>query len=316
MSDLLSVVNGIVSALEATKTSIDNILLDSELPTLVSELVAKSGLEIEGVSLLSLKNHLLLSYLNSLVLVVLAHLERMSGDVEDLKLKAVQSSVVLRVTLEKGIKPLEKKLSYQLDKMVRTYNRMLEDEEKAKTAAESRAEANSDESEEESDSESDSDDDALAHRPDAAALAKMAKPASTNQAYKPPKISAVAPPTETEKPKSSKKLQSMEEFLQENSDMPSTEVSIGSSIVDHGRGGVKTSKDRQREAEIQAYEESNFTRLPSTMTKKSFKQKEAEKRNNFAGEDWLMFNNKRSLEESTSRKRKPTTAWDKVKRRK
>lgn len=107
----------------------------------------------------------------------------------------------------------------------------------------------------------------------------------------------------------------MEEYLAESSDLPQAESSIGATIVDHGRGGVKTSRDKQKEKEIQRYEESNFTRLPSTATKKTFKQKMAERANTFAGEDWSMFNNKRDLKDGTSRKRKAGTAWDRVKRR-
>ncbi|KAM9917118.1 hypothetical protein OXX59_009553, partial [Metschnikowia pulcherrima] len=74
------------------------------------------------------------------------------------------------------------------------------------------------------------------------------------------------------------------------------------------------SRDKQKEMELQRYEESNFTRLPSTATKKSFRQKMAERANTFAGEDWSMFNNKRDLKEGTSRKRSSGTAWDRVKR--
>ena len=71
-----------------------------------------------------------------------------------------------------------------------------------------------------------------------------------------------------------------------------------------------------RKNEIQTYEEDNFVRLPTSQTKKSFKEKQRDIRNQFAGEDWSMFNNNKDVtRQGTSRKRKATTVWDKVKKR-
>lgn len=318
MDSVDTLLAGIAASLAAAESAVGQTQV-SETPDLVSALLAKNGAsKLEGVSLLALKNSALLAYINHLVLVVVAHMERLQDeDGEKAKKKAVEASILHRTTLEKGVKPLEKKLSYQLDKMVRAYNRMaaegdrVEDEVRENGAG--------------SGSDSDEEDDALSYKPDARALAKMTKstekPGSREApsgTYKPPKISAVAPPVAASResvPKgSSRKLQSMEEYLQEQSDLPQVENSIGSQIVDHGRGGVKTSRDRQKEMEIQRYEEGNFTRLPSTATKKSFREKQQERANTFAGEDWSIFNNKRTME-GTSRKR-GASAWDKVKRRK
>lgn len=333
--DIDSVLTGIIGALDSTKQAIEAIEANhidaEEIPTMVEQLMAKGNDDkLEGVSLLSLKNESLVSYLNNLAIIILSHLQRLKKSASEdettsTKAKAVENSIVQRVTLEKGVKPLEKKLNYQLEKMIRSYNKMIEDETKLEAKLTNKPES---EDESGSDSESDSEqseDDALSYKPDVNNLKKSQasiKPtasSSSNDVYKPPKISAVAPPTSlTEKPErtSGGKLQSMEEYLQENSDLPQTEVSIGSSILNNGRGGVKTNRDRQKELEIQNYEENNFTRLPSTITKKTFKQKQNEKINNFAGEDWSIFNNNRTIEGSTSRKRKATTAWDKIKKRK
>lgn len=333
--DIDSVLTGIIGALDSTKNAIEaieaNHIDTEEIPTMVEQLMAKGNVDkLEGVSLLSLKNESLASYLNNLAIIILSHLQRLKKSASEdettsTKAKAVENSIVQRVTLEKGVKPLEKKLNYQLEKMIRSYNKMIEDETKLEAKLTNKPES---EDESGSDSESDSEqseDDALSYKPDVNNLKKSQaniKPtasSSSNDVYKPPKISAVAPPTSlAEKPErtSGGKLQSMEEYLQENSDLPQTEVSIGSSILNNGRGGVKTNRDRQKELEIQNYEENNFTRLPSTMTKKTFKQKQNEKINNFAGEDWSIFNNNRTIEGSTSRKRKATTAWDKIKKRK
>jgi U3 small nucleolar ribonucleoprotein protein LCP5 len=334
---------GIITSLDVTKTSIESILKasDSEgesYPDLIQNLLQKLNIDkLEGVSLLSLKSHSLLSYLNNLVLIILAHVEKLSEEddnIEDAKLKSIANSITQRVCLEKGIKPLEKKLNYQLDKMVRAYNRMEADESQAIKTAQENNENNEQGSNADDDESSEEEDDALSYRPDSAALAKLTQSKSKSstsreprdeeasesaEKYKPPKISAMAPPkadpTATgSKSSNTRKLQSMEEYLRENSDLPQLESSIGSTIVDNGRLGVKTDFDKKKEREIQRYEEDNFTRLPNTMTKKSFQQKQRDMAHTFAGEDWSMFNNSRKLDE-TSRKRKPGSVWDKVKKR-
>lgn len=341
MSSMDELLSGIILSLEQTTASVESAESkfisesDQYLPTMIKDLLSKTKTELEGMSLLALKNSSLLSYVNNLVLVLLCHLERISEDanaekVETLKSKAVEATVQNRVSLEKGIKPLEKKLTYQLDKTVRSYHRMEEDNAKMEAKINQTEETLANQLDSASDSESDDssdDEDALAYKPDAAALAKMAKASKyarkdrdADSKYKPPKISAAAPPlaqfSDRAGPKqSTRKLQSMEEYLAESSDLPQSESSIGATIVDHGRGGVKTGRDRQKEREIQRYEENNFTRLHSTVTKKTFKQKMAERANTFAGEDWSMFNNKRNFKEGTSRKRKSGTAWDRVKKR-
>lgn len=343
MSSVNELLKSIMASLEQTETSVKDVdtkYIEHEkeyLPTMIQDLIAKSpSSQLEGMSLLSLKNEALLSYVNSLVLVLLSHVERLrelalEAKVEALKRKAVESSVQQRVTLEKGIKPLEKKLTYQLDKMVRSFRKMEEDnarmEQKVAEDAENGAESEEEEAAaEDSESEdSEEDDDALSYKPDASGLKKMAKAslakgkAEGDGKYRPPKISAAAPPTNNFDDraipaKSKRKLQSMEEYLRESSDLPQAEASIGSAILGHGRGGVKTNRDSQKEREIQRYEEANFTRLPSTATKKTHRQKMAERANTFAGEDWSMFNNSRNLKEGTSRKRKAGTAWDRAKR--
>ena len=304
------------------------------LPNIIQHILNEGKIELEGVSLLSLTSNSLLSYVNNLALVILSHLTRLQEEgTEEAKMAAVKGSIEQRVTLEKGIKPLEKKLAYQLDKMVKSFHRMEEESAKMEQKIEERtseSKENGDDSSSES-SDSDEDDDALLYKPDAAALAKMvpsfnkkeskkSTKTESQEKYKPPKISAVAPPSaqfnDHAGPKNpTKKLQSMEEYLAEASDLPQSESSIGSTIVDKGKGGVKTNRERQREQEIQRYEESNFTRLPSTATKKSFKQKMAERVDHFAGEDWSMFSSNRNMKDGTSRKRKAATAWDRAKRK-
>ncbi|RCK57918.1 U3 small nucleolar ribonucleoprotein LCP5 [Candida viswanathii] len=350
MSSIDTILKDIITSTKTTKTSVDDLLThiqesSTTHPELVTNLLKKSttstsqGSKLEGVSLLSLKNESLVAYINNLIMIVMSQIERLDDDdegTEDRRLEAVKRSIVQRVTLEKGVKPLEKKINYQLDKMVRAYGRMEQDELKAeqKLNEEEEGDEESDEKEDEEDEESeDEEDDNLQYRPDASTLAKLAPSSSksrksttseSNEKYKPPKISAMAPPTAISQKDidaksntgKNRKVQSMEEYLQEQSDMPTVDASIGSTIVAHGRGGVKTSHDRRKEKEIQYYEENNFVRLPTSQTKKSYKEKQRDMRNQFAGEDWSMFNNKDVTKEGTSRKRKSGTVWDRVKKKK
>ncbi|KAG7192887.1 uncharacterized protein KQ657_001344 [Scheffersomyces spartinae] len=346
MSSVDELLKSIITAVESSSQSVDSIVekvRDEVTPEIVNALMQTSSVKKpEGMSLLSLKNGSLLAYLNSIVLILLTRLELLDGDddEEGVRSKAIKSSIVQRVTLEKGVKPLEKKLSYQVDKMVRAFTRMENEEQEIKqkkNGSGSDSDSGSGSlSDDDNDDDDDEDDDALAYRPDASALSKLIPTSKDRRSvkskngesqdsaekYKPPKISAMAPPTQKvydedsgPKARSGKKLQSMEEYLRESSDLPQVEHSVGSQIVDHGRGGVKTQHERQKEKEIQEYEEANFTRLPQSKTKKNYKQKRADMMNNFAGENWSMFNNSRDLSEGTSRKRKAGSAWDRAKKR-
>ncbi|GAA5872845.1 hypothetical protein JCM3774_006346 [Rhodotorula dairenensis] len=71
-----------------------------------------------GISLLSLKNHLLLSYLQHLVALFALKLSSRSLTASDREQNLVAHLVKLRVVLEK-VAPLEQKLKYQVEKLVR-----------------------------------------------------------------------------------------------------------------------------------------------------------------------------------------------------
>lgn len=71
-----------------------------------------------GISLLSLKNHLLLSYLQHIVALFSLKLSAKSLTGSDRAQGVVAHLVKLRVVLEK-IAPLEQKLKYQIEKLVR-----------------------------------------------------------------------------------------------------------------------------------------------------------------------------------------------------
>ncbi|CDK30045.1 unnamed protein product [Kuraishia capsulata CBS 1993] len=276
----------------------------------------------EGISLLALKNSSMLSYVNSVVLFALAKLDALESkegvDIDQID-AIVKKTVEQRVVLERGVKPLEKKLGYQMDKLTRSFLRMQKDlkEAESKTVDESADGSGSDDSEDE--------EDAFNYRPNAANFAQPKAgevkrhdhndqddaegetETESTEKYKPPRISAMVPPTEEKPRRNRQKLQSMEEYLEEIGDTPMLESSIGSTILDHGRG-VKTSKDVEKEREITRYEEENFTRLPENVTKKQKRKKDT-----FAGEDWSMFGNDKEGERFKSKKVKNT--WEKAKRR-
>lgn len=88
-----------------------------------------------GISLLDVKTELLLSYLQNLTFLILVKLRNQHGKVQqtqhghgdadeatatpnDLTASAVNKLVELRVYLEKGVRPLEGRLKYQIDKVL------------------------------------------------------------------------------------------------------------------------------------------------------------------------------------------------------
>ncbi|KAH3670864.1 hypothetical protein WICMUC_004778 [Wickerhamomyces mucosus] len=334
---LNNTLDGLISSLKQTNDSITAIhdKIDSpELPELVLDLLKKTNTEIpEGVSLLDLKNNSMLSYINNLILIIFSRIEstKVNNDekIQNLKNQAVKNSIIQRITLEKGVKTLEKKLNYQLEKMIRNYNKMDKDsnEDTINKKLESQEDGENNESDEDSEEE-----DELNYKPDTSSLMKSMKSNSIKskdqtksssdskekvEKYKAPKISAVLPPSEfkdqnSRKSNKSAKLSSMEEYLQETGDAPLTTSSIGSDILNNGRGGVQTERQKRKEEEIKRFEESNFTRISSTVAKKQDKRK----RNTdaFFGEDWGIFNNKTDSNMNTKRT-KPKSAWDRAKKR-
>lgn len=324
-------------AMEQAQLVVSNVEIDQDTPEFVRDILDKTGKdEAEGVSLLLLKNQVVLGYVSNAVLAVLEHLQRLDGAAYDAA--PVERTVVQRVAMEKGVRPLEKKLAYQLDKMLRTYTRehqrVVERQQRAQDAAgadsatgkgsDVNSGAGSDGDSDGSDADSESEDE-LNFKPDTSAASGAGKTKSDGKPetgkYRPPKLAAAALPTtdsgidDANEPKT-KKLQSMEEYLREQLDAPLVEALIGLTIVDHGRGGVKTAHDKRREQEIQDYEEANFTRLPEKKTQKSKHHQRRDQMHTFGGEDFSIFNNDRLMLEGTLRKRKAMSAWDRAKRRK
>lgn len=297
--------------------------LSSVLPSLTSSLQAALPAlptndtilpPANGITLLDAKNELFLSYLQTLALRNLAVIRSAKSgnpNAGDLDTQLVRDLVKHRVYLEKGVRPLEDRLKYQIDKVVRA----AEDEargavQKAAVAKRTSAAAapasgseNSDDEDEGSGSEGSDDEDAdeSAYRPNLGAFtrptentaAAAAKPtdAAGDGIYRPPRINAVTMPAAPTSPRREKgdrkpmRSNTIDEYVaDELSGAPTAQPSIGSTITAGGRRD-KSARERREEAERTAYEESNLVRLPKE-GKKERAKKGGNKQGGFGGEEW------------------------------
>ncbi|KAF8543548.1 Sas10/Utp3/C1D family-domain-containing protein [Trichophaea hybrida] len=275
-----------------------------------------------GISLLDVKNDVLLSYLHNLVFLSLLRLK--SGPIAD---HAVISDLVkLRLLLERGVKPLEQKLKYQIDKVVVA----AASAEGAATKNDDDTDSSGNDSEDDisgSDAEPEDGDEAarkkthlsaaaaesatpsdLAHRPNPSSLllARSKKSTTTSSVakestgvYRPPRIAATSMPEVTTssssretKERAPVRNHALEDFISDSlSSAPVAVPSIGTTIVQHGRGH-KTNRDRKVEMERQEFEEANLVRLPKMSKKEAQaarKQNRGARENAFGGEDWRSF---------------------------
>lgn len=253
----------------------------------------------DGISLLDVKNELLLSYLQNLVFLILLKLRNSKTNSEntedsDSELdESVRAKLVeLRLYLERGARPLEEKLRFSIDRFLRT----ADDAERERQAKEARAAAGSDSEEEEEDSDEEVDAEKMSHKPGAMAddvtARRAEREAGTDGVYRPPKRerqTMEAPQRPQKFDRRPGKSHTMDEFVaSELSAAPLAEPSIGTTIVQGGRK-MKTDAQRKEEAERREYEEMNFTRLPKESKKdRAQKAKQAGRsgRMQFGGEDW------------------------------
>jgi U3 small nucleolar ribonucleoprotein protein LCP5 len=284
----------------------------------------------DGISLLDVKNDLLLSYLQNLTFLIILKLRNVGATEDESSLsrndgvwaEAVQKLVELRVYLERGVRPLENKLKYQIDKVVRAAEdvdrrtarkALVERELKGKPTTKSMnqgsdvsgSESEEDEGVESSDKAYNVDGDAsVGPRPSALlrgteATKTVRSTAAAAGTYKPPRITPTSMPepatkgerTETTSAARKRRSQLLDEYIDEElSTAPRAQPSIGSNstIVQHGRGAM-SARDRDREKERVEYEERNFTRLPAESKaerKKARVRGAREQRDMFGGEDW------------------------------
>ncbi|ODM22425.1 hypothetical protein SI65_00013 [Aspergillus cristatus] len=275
----------------------------------------------EGISLLNTKSELLLSYLHNLVFLTIFQLRGLSSeDSAEEENQSLQEDVVkklteLRVYLERGVRPLEGRLKYQVDKVVKAAEDAERDGRNAPgpTKSKTKKAPKSDEDEsgseeassgsEDEESEDEEDIDEMAYRPNVSAFSQgveaQAKPtksditeqkAPSDGIYRPPKIMPTALPTterrerEDRRPRRSNVI---DEFVNaEMSSAPTMEASIGSAIRSGGRH-TRSQKEKDHEEERRAYEETNFVRLPKLSKEEQKKQRGRRgPESTFGGEDW------------------------------
>jgi U3 small nucleolar ribonucleoprotein protein LCP5 len=269
----------------------------------------------DGISLLDVKNELLLSYLQNLVFIILLKIRNQEkgedsseDDDENLDDLVVKKLVELRVYLDKGVRPLEGRLKYQIDKVLRAA-----DDAARPIAPLTKATTNGADESSEDDDESGSDDDRegedtngvslkaseiddLQYRPNPSSLLRPATTEddtrkSSDGVYRPPRITATAMPTTERREKQDKrpnKSATLDEFVNtELSTAPLAEPSIGSTIIAGGRRS-KSEKERKEDAERKEYEERNYVRLPKESKKDRAKKNKAGGRQDagYGGEEW------------------------------
>ncbi|KAK5170872.1 hypothetical protein LTR04_002608 [Oleoguttula sp. CCFEE 6159] len=302
--------------------------LTSSLDSAVSSLPDESAIAppADGITLLDGKNEIFLSYLQHLAFLIYHKLQNVSkiyagsastadasGTADrDLDDKMARKLVELRVYLEKGVRPLEGRLKYQVDKVLRAAEDATRSAaQKPSAPATSRARPPTS-----GGSEGDSEDDGsgadldqpappaaeideLSYRPNPSSFTRAA-PASNRRTvdashsdgiYRPPRITPTSLPTTTTASREERasrrpaKSATLDEYVAtELSTAPVAEPSIGSTILSGGRR-TKSARERAADAEKQTYEESNFVRLPKE-SKKDRAKKGLAGRQGYGGEEW------------------------------
>lgn len=240
----------------------------------------------EGISLLDTKNELLLSYLHNLVFLIILKLRNQSpstpAEETPLNDAVTQKLVELRIYIEKGVRPLESRLKYQLDKLLLAASEASSIASIPNTAAIKKPRTTKPDTANSDASASASDDDAaepalqppipdLTHRPNPSAFARPSDSKATRQSnsdgvYKPPRITPTALPTtdatSRKKEVKPRKSHTLNEFIREEMDeAPVAEPSIGAGSGLRGR-------EKEEEEERRAYEELRLVRLPGERKKK------------------------------------------------
>ena len=210
--------SALVSKMAAVDTSLPGLLdtLTASLTSATSAFPSESDTLLppaDGISLLDVKNELLLSYLQNLVFLIILKL-RNDPESANLGAEATKKLNEQRVYLEKGVRPLEGKLKYQIDKVLRA----ADEAERSLATKKAPKKLNNDEAlygETESDASDSSDSDTsapaaegqaipdISYQPNPANLLRKAdqstaKATQSGQsgAYRPPRITATSMPSE------------------------------------------------------------------------------------------------------------------------
>lgn len=210
----------------------------------------------DGISLLDIKNELLLSYLHNLVFFIIYKL-RQQGPPSSEPLSddaVVQNLVALRVYLEKGVRPLETRLKYQMGKLL-----LAADDGASKEIPNGAKEVATGSASDEEVSTAPPKISDLSYRPNPSAFRipdrRSPSPSRKSGVYRPPQVMPVAPP-DARKDRRPRKSHALNEFVREElDDAPLAEPSIGAGSGLKGRTADK-------EADRRRYEEERLVRLP------------------------------------------------------
>lgn len=236
-----------LSALNALKTNLND--SDSHVKSLVTKITNDKTDRSKGLSFLDMKLHLVLDYLINLTYTMILKVDGKSLVGEP----CIERLVEIRTVLEK-IRPINKKLSYQIDKLI-------------KMASSTDAEAASH---------------PLSFKPnldnlvgkDAEEDEHSEEEKGTGGVYVPPRVTAVHYEDETK----SKKEKQMQKARQRSlnsallQDLRS-EYCEAPEEIKSSRTGSMRAKMKQREEEREQFEEANFRRLAVTKKERMMKRK-------------------------------------------
>lgn len=239
----------------------------------------------------------------------------------DLRDTVVENLIGLRVYLERGVRPLEGRLKYQLDKLLlaapdhtresanhhsNSRNKIADPRAKHSNKSSTGTNVPSADGNEDESNALVSSIPPLAHRPNPSALMR---PSSTNHAhptsttstttaapYRPPRVNPTAPPTGSASKRAPRRSRAVDAFIREEmGDAPVTEMSIGA-----GRGGsADGGKQAERERERKEWEETKLVRLPGEK-----KRGRGAGDDLMAGMDWGLMDDDRGEGREWKRKKK------------
>jgi U3 small nucleolar ribonucleoprotein protein LCP5 len=292
-----------------------------------------------GITLLHMKNEIFLAYLQALALRNLNVIRslrdgRDAQDVQKLSNELTAKLIEHRAYLERGVRPLEQKMKYQTDRVVKVADdedRAAEQKQKRSNAVNGQtnggAEDDNSSNEDEDESSEDEAGQKTAHHTNFTGIASPTAPSSKplrgsksteDGVYRPPRIAATAmPTTESRERKEQRPGRSatVDEYVNtEMSSAPMAQPSIGSTIA---QGGRKTKDARQlaKEQERRDYEETHLMRLPKESKKELAKQRARDRRSGFGGEEWSELGNAVDRIGELTKKKSRDGALDKSRKR-
>ncbi|GAM86632.1 hypothetical protein ANO11243_046470 [Dothideomycetidae sp. 11243] len=266
----------------------------------------------DGISLFDAKNEIFLSYLQSLALrnlelirdvrEIVAGRKALENGITSTSIsnEVVDDLIRRRVYLEKGVRPLEERLKYTVDKVVRAAaegNRGLHREKEAGAGKKDKHTAASEDDEDDSEGSSSGEEETFGPNQDrfqkdlrsggGAAIAKSASD-TADGVYRPPRVTATSMPENFDRASRRRdrpdRSRTLDEYVSsELADGPTAQPSIGAEIAQGGRRQI-SARERAKEQERRDYEETHLTRLPKESKKEKGKKRARE--GGFGGEDW------------------------------